>query len=178
MRIIDLSQPIYPDMSVYPGDPAVRMPIVHTMDSHGWVLREIAMGSHTGTHVDAFSHRLADGQTLDQMPLDRFFGQAVALTSTDPIPAGLNVILVEGGVDNAYVDRLKQAGSAFVAIGEKADLSEDMQLTLLEAGIVTFTDLVNTAALPRNNPFLFMGLPLKIRDGDGSPVRAVALIDG
>ncbi|WP_259780631.1 cyclase family protein [Aestuariispira ectoiniformans] len=177
MRIIDLSQPLYPDMPVYPGDPAVGMPVVHTMESHGWVLRELTMGSHTGTHVDAFAHMVEDGAALDDIPLERFCGKAIAIGPEDDIPDRSGVILVEGEVDAALAARLKRAGSDFIAIGEKAELSEDMQRQLLADGILTFTDLVNTDALPRGQEFLFIGLPLKIRNGDGSPIRAVALLD-
>ena len=34
------------------------------------------MGSHQGTHLDAMFHFLDDGRTLDQMPLDWFYGPA------------------------------------------------------------------------------------------------------
>lgn len=177
MRIIDLSQPLYPDMPVYPGDPAVRMPVMHTMESHGWVLRELQLGSHSGTHVDAFAHMVEGGATLDRIPLDRFCGKAVAISAADDIPAQCGVVLLDGSVDDALVARLQEAQSGFIAIGEQAELSVEMERNLLAAGILTFTDLINTHALPRDRDFLFLGLPLKIQDGDGSPVRAVALVD-
>lgn len=34
------------------------------------------MGSHQGTHLDAMFHFLDDGRTLDQMPLEWFYGLA------------------------------------------------------------------------------------------------------
>ena len=37
------------------------------------------MVEHTGTHVDAFFHMTPDGLSIDQMPLDLFFGKAVCL---------------------------------------------------------------------------------------------------
>ena len=42
--------------------------------------------------------------------------------------------------------------------------------------IVTVTDLVNLEKLPLGKQFMFYGLPLKIKDGDGSPIRAVAVL--
>lgn len=47
---------------------------------------------------------------------------------------------------------------------------------LLESGMVVIENLTNLEALPPTS-FLFLCLPLPIRDGDGSPVRAVAVID-
>ena len=43
-------------------------------------------------------------------------------------------------------------------------------------GIISYENLVNTEKLPSGKQFVFYGFPLKIRDGDGSPVRAVAII--
>src|SRR5207253_10816853 len=37
----------------------------------------ISMGSHTGTHVDAPYHFLADGPRLGDVPLDRMVGEAL-----------------------------------------------------------------------------------------------------
>lgn len=43
--------------------------------------------------------------------------------------------------------------------------------------MITYTDLVNLEDLPYNQSFTFYGLPLKIKNGDGSPVRAMAIFD-
>jgi len=43
-------------------------------------------------------------------------------------------------------------------------------------GIISYENLVNTEKLPGDKQFMFYGYPLKIKDGDGSPVRAVAVI--
>lgn len=37
---------------------------------------------HVGTHVDSFYHMTPDGLTIDQMPLDMFFGKAVCFDMT------------------------------------------------------------------------------------------------
>ncbi len=47
---------------------------------------------------------------------------------------------------------------------------------LLTAGLVIIENLTNLAALPQRS-CLFHCFPLAIKDGDGSPVRAVALFD-
>lgn len=48
--------------------------------------------------------------------------------------------------------------------------------TLLEAGLILVENLTNLDRLP-GRPFIFSALPLNLRGGDGSPVRAVALVD-
>jgi len=51
-----------------------------------------------------------------------------------------------------------------------------MEQRLLRHGIITFTDLVNLEKLPPDKDFTFYGVPLKIKDGDGSPIRAFAVL--
>ena len=37
-----------------------------------WRVTALHLGSHSGTHIDAPSHFLPDGKTIDQYPLERF----------------------------------------------------------------------------------------------------------
>lgn len=52
-----------------------------------------------------------------------------------------------------------------------------MERKLLQAGILTMAGLVHMDQLPKNSPFMFYGVPLNIKDGDGSPIRAFAILD-
>ncbi|SJZ55341.1 cyclase family protein [Selenihalanaerobacter shriftii] len=79
MKVIDLTKSIHTKMQVYPGDPEVSVEVVHTYEENDWLLRKLTMGSHTGTHVDAFSHMDKEGETLDDIPLNRFCGKAQAV---------------------------------------------------------------------------------------------------
>ena len=55
-------------------------------------------------------------------------------------------------------------------------LPAELERLLLARQILTYTDLVNLNQLPEGAEFTFYGLPLSIAGGDGSPVRAVAII--
>ena len=77
MRIVDLSVPVRADMQVYPGDPAVRIRPATQLDVDGVNVLSIHAGSHTGTHVDAPYHVLAEGARLDELDLGLFHGPAV-----------------------------------------------------------------------------------------------------
>jgi kynurenine formamidase len=46
---------------------------------------------------------------------------------------------------------------------------------LLGAGLIIVENLTNLQAVPAPT-FLFAAFPIKIRDADGSPVRAVAIV--
>lgn len=56
------------------------------------------------------------------------------------------------------------------------NITEALERKLLKHEIITYTNLVNLNLIKRNTTFMFYGLPLKIKDGDGSPVRAIAII--
>lgn len=95
MKIIDLSKTIYEKMPVYPNDPEVKINIVHTHSDNNWELREITMGSHTGTHVDSFSHMHNGMQSLEEIPLERFFGPAQVVNINANWPNNVGLFFME-----------------------------------------------------------------------------------
>ncbi|GLX66822.1 cyclase family protein [Paenibacillus glycanilyticus] len=173
MKIYDLSVPIDEGMPVYPGDPEVRVRVAHTYESHSWELRQLSMGSHTGTHVDAPSHMHHGAATLDELPLERFFGKSRIVRVSDPVwPEGRGLFFIES-VDEPYFNRIAALRPPFVG----GDLSEALERELLGIGIVTYTGLQGLDRLPAYTDFMFYGFPLRIAGGDGSPVRAVAVVE-
>ena len=80
-RIIDISQQIYPDMVVYPGDPRFQSRSVSSFKMGNMCeVSELTMGSHCGTHVDAPLHMIKGGAGVESMPLDCFYGPCRVLT--------------------------------------------------------------------------------------------------
>ena len=177
MKIIDLSQTLENGMLVFPGDPEVKIEEIHILDKEGWRLKYLQFSSHTGTHTDAPYHMDEDGPTIDSLPIERFFGETILLNVSDEFPVGTGIAFLEGVIDENVVERLKTANPRFVVVGLEATLSVESEKRLLQAGIITITDLVNMDKLPKNKPFVFYGVPLKIKDGDGSPIRAFAVLD-
>lgn len=76
MTIVDISVPITTAMTVYRGNPAVRIRSAMTLTKDGVNLSELCLGSHTGTHVDAPAHFIKGGKGIDRVPLQRFIGPA------------------------------------------------------------------------------------------------------
>lgn len=76
MRIHDLTHPISQVMPVFPGTEPPEIHTVCTVAEHGFLERKIALYSHTGTHIDAPAHMVADGSTLDAFPIEKFIGKA------------------------------------------------------------------------------------------------------
>ncbi|WP_406661015.1 cyclase family protein [Methanolobus sp. ZRKC3] len=78
-RIIDISVGISSDMPVYPGDPKPSIENVFSIDKDGFAVSKVGIGTHTGTHIDAPSHILKDGASIDMVSIDHFLGRAVVL---------------------------------------------------------------------------------------------------
>lgn len=74
MKLIDLSHPIIHGQQAFPADPKLSIIPHCNTKTLGYNVSQISIGSHHGTHLDAMYHFLDDGKTLDQMPLDWFFG--------------------------------------------------------------------------------------------------------
>ncbi len=64
-------------MPVFPGDPLFEASAVGG-DSPFAVTR-LCLGSHTGTHVDAPSHLIPGGRSVDQIPLDTLLGSCLVI---------------------------------------------------------------------------------------------------
>ncbi|GAA1691325.1 cyclase family protein [Streptomyces yatensis] len=79
MRLIDLSVPVATGMPVYPGDPRVAIAPALSVAADGVNVLHLDMGSQSGTHVDAPFHIDDALPTLDQLPLERFWGRAVVV---------------------------------------------------------------------------------------------------
>lgn len=75
----DLSHPVTDGMMVYPGDPHVAIRPALTVAQDGVLVERIEMGSHTGTHIDAPAHTVADGRTMADVRLDELVGEALVL---------------------------------------------------------------------------------------------------
>jgi kynurenine formamidase len=73
-------------MTVYPGDPEVRVAAALTLEGDGVAVTGVTMGSHTGTHLDAPSHTVPGGRTLDQISLDELCGEALVIRVADAQP--------------------------------------------------------------------------------------------
>lgn len=85
-RIIDISTPVVNGGLVYPGNPAIELsPQQSIAKGASANVSSILFGSHTGTHVDAAKHFFDDGETVDQLPLDKLIGRATVLEFAEDV---------------------------------------------------------------------------------------------
>lgn len=158
--------------------------------------------THVLTHMDAPAHFVKDGLTLDQIPLSRFMGEAVvievkgdAVKASDVPPASESAgkalffktrnsgFPSEGPFRTDYTCLLPEAAQACVerrvtmvgidyASVDPADTKDfPSHQILLKAGVLILENLLLKDVRP--GLYRFSALPLKIKDADGAPVRAV-----
>src|SRR3989344_2706890 len=175
MKIIDLTQELFDHMLVYPGDPDLVIEQVQTLDKEGWNMKRIHMNLHDGTHVNAPIHATTSGKTLDALPLERFMGKCVLYKDDIIFEPNVGVIFSTQNIDMPIAEKMIKPPPKFVGLSEKFEFDIEVEKYLLAHDIISFENLTNTEALPES--FTFYGFPLRVRGGDGSPVRAVAIID-
>jgi len=75
MQYIDLSVDITNQTPVWPGDSPFKITQISSVAHDGCSMHEVSGTTHAGTHVDAPSHMLEGGKTLDQYPVEHFTGR-------------------------------------------------------------------------------------------------------
>lgn len=65
-RIIDLTQPIAEDMPVYPGSPKFHLVPLMKLEQ-GFNMNALHMAEHSGTHLDAPSHKFIRGKSVGEI---------------------------------------------------------------------------------------------------------------
>ncbi|KAF8870881.1 hypothetical protein BD779DRAFT_1578461 [Infundibulicybe gibba] len=122
------------------------------------------MGSHTGTHIDAPSHFIPGGKTIDQIPLSLLIGPALVINLTHKKRrndyAALEVLA--RGVRVLGTDTLSPDETPYGGCGGESGFG---------GGIIA-ENLTNLEGLADGMRVYL--LPLNLEGCDGSPVRAYA----
>jgi len=188
--IIDISQEVL-SSNVYPGDPAPSTDCLCSMQNGDlYNLTAFSMCAHNGTHVDAPSHFIKDGKTIDQIPLDTFVGPCFVARHVGAVSAeDASQILKKASLANAG-ERILIAGNATVTadaarvfaasqiklIGNESqtvgpeDAPMEVHLILLGAGIILLEGVVLTDV--SEGVYLLSAAPLNLAGCEGSPCRA------
>ncbi len=76
MNIVDLTHPIENNMPKFFADwhVSAKLETLGKISEVGRKTSVISFGSHTGTHMDAASHFIEGGQTINQIPLEKLIG--------------------------------------------------------------------------------------------------------
>jgi arylformamidase len=196
VKVYDITRDLSEDAVLYPGD--IR-PRFREIDTGQYRVTEMTLGSHTGTHIDAPSHYIEGGLTVDQIPSGVLVGPARVLDCSDAGGvigpdrlagrlAGTRTLLLKTWFserqefDPGY-PALSPGAARLVAdagitcLGTDAPSIEAYQgdgsvhRLLLGHGTVIL-ELLDLSAVPEGEYFM-VALPLRLRGLDGSPVRAI-----
>lgn len=86
MAIYDITLTITPELPVWPGDLKVKLERVKKMEEGSRDnLSQMAMGVHTGTHVDAPFHFIPEGIKIDEIPMETLIGPAQVVVLPDSV---------------------------------------------------------------------------------------------
>lgn len=174
MKIIDLSQPLYDGMPVYPGDPPVVIEQFQTFQKDGWNMKRMNINLHDGTHVNIPIHGTKNGNTLDSYTVQDFIGESFVFHTNEDIKTGFGVIFSGQNIDWKLAHIIESIRPKFVGLSEEFDFDIEIEKYLLSKNIISYEKLANTKKLP--HAFMFYGVPLRIQEADGSPVRAFAVV--
>lgn len=175
MKVIDLSGEVFSGMEVYPGDPEVKISSTRTIKEHGYTVLGIEFGTHTATHIDTQSHMHEGGKTLSDYDVGHFVGKAILVEKEEDVFSA-EVLIIKGKLfSDALMKQIIALKPKMVGFGIDSNLEIKYEKEFLKHDILTVGPLDLEKDLP--NEFLFCAFPLKIKGGDASPVRAVALCD-
>jgi len=182
---IEISQPLHLDR----GDPAT--------------VSRLTLGAHTGTHVDAPNHFLSGASGVDSISPKHLIGRArvIELRNTERIgerelrehkpQVGERLLLKTSNSERcwntpefvpdfahltaegaAYLARcgIRTIGIDYLSIGQ-GEAGPTTHRTLLEAGVCIIEGI--NLSMAQSGEYELLCLPLRIRDCDGAPARAL-----
>lgn len=202
MKIFDVSLTIKSDMMIYPNNPIPEFFEIKTKTSY---ITKMVLGSHTGTHIDAPRHIFKNGKGLDKIDLSKLIGNCKVLDLTKVnhsiekkdlekflIKKGDRILVKTKnslrGFKKFYNDYIFLSGEAakFLAnkkinlfgidslsVKQKGSSDNSAHIELLKNNILIFEGIDLSKIKP--GKYFFIGLPLKIKNLDGSPARVVLL---
>lgn len=184
MKIMDITRELF-GAPVYPGDPKPELePVRRIGDGDSCNLSVLHACLHNGTHLDAPRHFLADGDDAAQVPLDAVIGEC-SVVSWDGVLTGADAerlqpslrerVLFKGQVEITESAAFVLSDCQVRLVGVEAQTVGNAAVhRQLLGGDVFLLEGVDLHAVSDGIYFLFAA-PLKIKDADGTPVRALLL---
>jgi arylformamidase len=203
MRIHDITMPLSAELPAYPGDPPVVFtPWTRIAEGDSANVSSITLCTHSGTHLDTPRHFSDSGLSVDEIPLSLLIGKALVVEISGVTVIGrkeLERLRIKGverlllKTDNSELWKethfshdfaalsvggarfLLEAGVKLVGIDylsvESVEGDGEVHKMLLDNGVLILEGLTLADVVP--GEYELICLPLKIKGGDGAPVRAL-----
>ncbi len=195
MKIYDISQELFSSV-VFPGDPSPERQVLNSIEKGDvYNLTSLSLCAHNGTHVDAPSHFIKNGKTIDAIDLRKLIGEAYVadfegtVTAYDAkmilekasklSPEASKRILLKGkttvSLEAAKVfaeAKIDLIGNESQTVGPE-DSPMAVHCALLSADVVLLEG-VRLGHVPEGI-YLLNAAPINLAGAEGSPCRAVLI---
>jgi len=200
VRLIDITPAVSPDLEGWPGDTRFETTRRWSQASgDSCTVARVTMSSHLGAHADAPLHYRTDGADASRLPLERYAGPARVVQAPGIAQIGPDEALWAAGAERVLY-RVLPASRAEAFPAHFAALTAEGARTLVRLGVKLFgtdapsVDPVESKSLEAHHvldsggvaileglaladvpagDYELLALPLKWRDVDAAPVRAV-----
>ncbi|MDV4152602.1 cyclase family protein [Clostridium sp. AL.422] len=208
MKVIDLSHTINSNMSTYTKDERFESYDIASIEKDGYNEKLLRLCTHTGTHIDAPSHMINKGKTIDEFNINDFIGIAVILDVSnlkiidiedliifsDKI-SNCDFVILKTGWDkhwgsSSYLQgyptlteeaarwlcsfNIRGIGTDTISIDSFDSIDFEVHNTILSRGMLIIENMANLDKVV-DEEITLVATPLKIENGDASPVRAIAI---
>ncbi|MBM7580838.1 arylformamidase [Jeotgalibacillus terrae] len=203
MKLIDISMTLSKETPNWPGDTPFHYEIAWPMAESGSVnVGKIEASTHIGTHIDAPFHYDDAGQKTDELDLNRYFAKAAVIDCTGLSEIKKDHINFKGEAVTAVLFKtcawqnrqvfpesipvlgtevpayLKEQGINLIGVDlPSVDHLESKELPVHHALYAQHINILEGIVLDEVEAGMYqlIAMPLKIKGGDGSPVRAVLI---
>lgn len=199
MKIFDVTRPLKNDMLVYPGD---VIPRFSQVDQGQYLISDLHMSSHTGTHIDAPAHYLRTGDPIDTIPLTNLIGQCRVIDVSGTKSTMITAADLQGKLSGVKRLLLKTRFSEKDTFSEEYPfLAFDAACAITDTGIecigidspsiesyncdgsvhrqllgngCIIIELLDLSDIPQGD-YDMVALPLRFAGLDGSPARVILI---
>ena len=121
MKIVDLTLEITSDMITFPGYPMPNFIKWSKFDTQGYVSEVMFLSTHTGTHMDAPFHFNPNGQTIDQVEVDRYICNNAILMK---IQKNANEMITSGDITRNSKYEIKEKDTVVFSTGWEKQIKQ------------------------------------------------------
>lgn len=189
MKIIDITRELFSAV-VFQDDPSPEAKRIMSISNDAVCnLTAVSMCVHNATHIDAPFHFIDSGYGVDAIDLEKCYGKALVVECNDDsidsgfitskVPIGVKRLLVKGRATFTADGAEESVKRGMVLVGvenQSVAVAHDCQSAhkvLLESEVVILEGLKLDAV--GEGEYTLCAFPLKMRDLDGSPCRAVLI---
>lgn len=187
MTLFDISEGLL-NAPVYPGDPEPKREVLSSLElGDDYTVSALSLCSHSATHIDAPSHAVAGGMTVDKIPLYMTVGLATVvecdgivdeekaksiISSVFSCEFGRR-ILFKGDVEftEEGATYLASVGVYLVGVSSMSVGTRAVHHAFLSGGTIILEGISLSGIEP--GCYFLHAAPMFIEDADGAPCRAI-----